>query len=97
MDLEEALQEIENLKTKNSDMQTQLDNFKIKEDDYKQQLEEKENKIKELKISNYDYFCRLSMQNSSEAKPDDENVNKSTDNIKSLDELLEEEFTNGNK
>ena len=45
----------------------------------------------DLKISNYDYFCRLSMQNSSEAKPDEESK-ESTENIKSLDELLEEEF-----
>ena len=96
MTLEEALQEIENLKTKNSEMQTQLDNFKIKEDDYNKQIEEKDNKIKDLKISNYDYFCRLSMQNSSEHKPD-EDSKESTNNIKSLDELLEEEFTNGNK
>ena len=96
MDLEEALKEIENLKAKNSEMQTQLDNFKIKEDDYNKQLEEKDNKIKDLKISNYDYFCRLSMQNSSPYKPDEESK-ESTENIKSLDELLEEEFTNGNK
>lgn len=96
MTLEEALQELENLKTKNSEMQTQLDNFKIKEEDYNKQLEEKDNKIKDLKISNYDYFCRLSMQNSSTPKPDEEE-NKPTENIKSLDELLEEEFTNGNK
>ena len=91
MDLEEALKEIENLKTKNSEMQTQLDNFKLKEEDYNKQLEEKENKIKDLKISNYDYFCRLSMQNSSVEKPDEESK-ESTENIKSLDELLEEEF-----
>ena len=96
MDLEEALKEIENLKTKNSEMQTQLDNFKIKEDDYKEQIEEKDNKIKDLKISNYDYFCRLSMQNSKVDKADEESK-ESTENIKSLDELLEEEFTNGNK
>ena len=96
MDLEEALKEIENLKTKNSEMQTQLDNFKLKEDDYNKQLEEKENKIKDLKISNYDYFCRLSMQNSKVDKAD-EDSKESTENIKSLDELLEEEFTNGNK
>ena len=96
MTLEEALQEIENLKTKNSEMQTQLDNFKIKEDEYNKQLEEKENKIKDLKISNYDYFCRLSMQNSLEPKPDEESK-ESTEIIKSLDELLEEEFINGNK
>ena len=91
MTLEEALQELDNLKTKNSEMQTQLDNFKLKEDDYKNQLEEKENKIKELKISNYDYFCRLSMQNSSVEKSDEESK-ESIENIKSLDELLEEEF-----
>ena len=91
MDLEEALKEIENLKSKNSEMQTQLDNFKLKEDDYKNQLEEKENKIKDLKISNYDYFCRLSMQNSSVEKTDEEHE-KPNENIKSLDELLEEEF-----
>ena len=96
MTLEEALQEIENLKTKNSEMQTQLDNFKLKEDNYNKQIEEKDNKIKDLKISNYDYFCRLSMQNSSVNKPDEE-VEKPVENIKSLDELLEEEFTNGNK
>ena len=96
MDLEEALKEIENLKTKNSEMQTQLDNFKLKEDDYNKQLEEKENKIKDLKISNYDYFCRLSMQNSKVDKAD-EDSKESIENIKSLDELLEEEFTNGNK
>ena len=95
MTLEEALQEIENLKTKNSEMQTQLDNFKIKEDEYNKQLEEKENKIKDLKISNYDYFCRLSMQNSTEPKPDEESK-ESTESIKSLEELLEEEFENGN-
>ena len=91
MTLEEALQELENLKTKNSEMQTQLDNFKLKEEDYNKQLEEKENKIKDLKISNYDYFCRLSMQNSSEVKPDEDHE-KPDKNIKSLDELLEEEF-----
>ena len=91
MDLEEALKEIENLKTKNSEMQTQLDNFKLKEEDYNKQLEEKENKIKDLKISNYDYFCRLSMQNSKVDKADEESK-ESTENIKSLDELLEEEF-----
>ena len=91
MDLEEALKEIENLKTKNSEMQTQLDNFKLKEEDYNKQLEEKENKIKDLKISNYDYFCRLSMQNSSVNKLDEEDE-KPVENIKSLDELLEEEF-----
>ena len=91
MDLEEALKEIENLKAKNSEMQTQLDNFKIKEDEYNKQLEEKENKIKDLKISNYDYFCRLSMQNSKGDKADEESK-ESIENIKSLDELLEEEF-----
>ena len=91
MTLEEALQEIENLKSKNSEMQTQLDNFKIKEDDYKEQIEEKDNKIKDLKISNYDYFCRLSMQNSKVDKADEESK-ESTEIIKSLDELLEEEF-----
>ena len=91
MDLEEALKEIENLKTKNSEMQTQLDNFKLKEDDYKNQLEEKANQIKDVKLSNYDYICRLSMQNSLEPKPDEESK-ESTENIKSLDELLEEEF-----
>ena len=96
MTLEEALQELENLKSKNSEMQTQLDNFKLKEDDYNKQLEEKENKIKDLKISNYDYFCRLSMQNSKGDKAD-EDSKESSENIKSLDELLEEEFTNGNK
>ena len=96
MDLEEALKEIENLKSKNLEMQTQLDNFKIKEDDYNKQIEEKDNKIKDLKISNYDYFCRLSMQNSLEDKPDEESKEPDK-NIKSLDELLEEEFTNGNK
>lgn len=91
MDLEEALKEIENLKSKNSELQTQLDNFKLKEDEFKNQLEEKDNKIKDLKISNYDYFCRLSMQNSSPDKTGEE-VKESTENIKSLDELLEEEF-----
>ena len=91
MTLEEALQELENLKSKNSEMQTQLDNFKLKEDDYNKQLEEKENKIKDLKISNYDYFCRLSMQNSKVDKADEESK-ETTENIKSLDELLEEEF-----
>ena len=96
MDLEEALKEIENLKTKNSEMQTQLDNFKTKEDEFKSQLEEKENKIKELKISNYDYFCRLSMQNSKGDKADEESKEPDK-NIKSLDELLEEEFSNDNK
>ena len=91
MTLEEALQELENLKTKNSEMQTQLENFKIKEDDYKEQIEEKDNKIKDLKISNYHYFCRLSMQNSKVDKAD-EDSKESNENIKSLDELLEEEF-----
>ena len=96
MTLEEALQELENLKTKNSEMQTKLDNFKTKEDEFKSQLEEKENKIKELKISNYDYFCRLSMQNSKDDKADEESK-ESTEIIKSLDELLEAEFGNDNK
>ena len=92
MELEEALKEIENLKAKNSEMQTQIDNFKLKEEDYNKQIEEKDNKIKDLKISNYDYFCKLSMQNSSIVKPDDEESKETDKNIKSLDELLEEEF-----
>lgn len=90
MDLEEALQKIQDLTNENNTYKQQIENFNIKEEDYKNQLKEKEENIKSLKISNYDYFCKLTQQNKVVDDIDDADDEK--DDFESLDDLLKEEF-----
>ena len=92
MDLEEALQKIEELTNENNNYKQQIDNFSIKEEDYKKQLQEKDNDIKSLKISNYDYFCKLTQQNKVVDDIDDTDDKDDKEEFQSLDELLKEEF-----
>ena len=92
MDLEEALQKIEELTNENNTYKQQIENFSTKEEDYKKQLQEKDESIKSLKISNYDYFCKLSQQNKVVDDIDDTDDKDDKDNFESLDELLKEEF-----
>ena len=90
MDLEEALQKIEELTNENNTYKQQIENFSTKEEDYKKQLQEKDDNIKSLKISNYDYFCKLSQQNKVVDDIDDTDDEK--EEFESLDDLLKEEF-----
>ena len=90
MDLEEALQKIEELTNENNTYKQQIENFSTKEEDYKKQLQEKDDNIKSLKISNYDYFCKLTQQNKVIDDIDDTDDEK--DEFASLDDLLKEEF-----
>ena len=92
MDLEEALQKIEELTNENNTYKQQIDNFSTKEEDYKKQLQEKDESIKSLKISNYDYFCKLSQQNKVVDDIDDTDEKEEKEEFESLDELLKEEF-----
>ena len=92
MDLEEALQKIEELTNENNTYKQQIENFSTKEEDYKKQLQEKDDNIKSLKISNYDYFCKLSQQNKVVDDIDDTDDKDDKDNFESLEELLKEEF-----
>ena len=92
MDLEEALQKIEELTNENNTYKQQIENFSTKEEDYKKQLQEKEDNIKSLKISNYDYFCKLSQQNKVVDDIDDTDEKEEKEEFESLDELLKEEF-----
>ena len=92
MDLEEALQKIEELTNENNTYKQQIENFSTKEEDYKKQLQEKDESIKSLKISNYDYFCKLSQQNKVVDDIDDTDDKDDKDNFESLDDLLKEEF-----
>ena len=92
MDLEEALQKIEELTNENNTYKQQIDNFSTKEEDYKKQLQEKDDNIKSLKISNYDYFCKLSQQNKVVDDIDDTDEKEEKEEFESLDELLKEEF-----
>ena len=90
MDLEEALQKIQDLTNENNTYKQQIENFNTKEDDYKNQLKEKDDTIKSLKISNYDYFCKLSQQN--KVVDDIDETEEEKDEFESLDDLLKEEF-----
>ena len=92
MDLEEALQKIEELTNENNTYKQQIENFNAKEEDYKKQLQEKDDNIKSLKISNYDYFCKLSQQNKVVDDIDITDDKEDKDNFESLDDLLKEEF-----
>ena len=92
MDLEEALQKIEELTNENNTYKQQIENFSTKEENYKNQLKEKDENIKSLKISNYDYFCKLSQQNKVVDDIDDTDDKDDKDNFESLDDLLKEEF-----
>ena len=92
MDLEEALQKIEELTNENNTYKQQIENFSTKEENYKNQLKEKDENIKSLKISNYDYFCKLSQQNKVVDDIDDTDDKDDKDNFESLDDLLQEEF-----
>ena len=90
MDLEEALQKIEELTNENNTYKQQIENFSTKEEDYKKQLQEKDDNIKSLKISNYDYFCKLSQQN--KVVDDIDETEDEKEEFESLDDLLKEEF-----
>ena len=90
MDLEDALQKIEELTNENNTYKQQLESFNAKEEDYKKQLQEKDDNIKSLKISNYDYFCKLSQQNKVVDNIDETEEEK--EEFESLDDLLKEEF-----
>ena len=90
MDLEEALQKIEELTNENNTYKQQIENFSTKEEDYKKQLQEKDDNIKSLKISNYDYFCKLSQQN--KVVDDIDETEEEKEEFQSLDDLLKEEF-----
>ena len=92
MDLEEALQKIEELTNENNTYKQQIENFSTKEEDYKKQLKEKDDNIKSLKISNYDYFCKLSQQNKVVDDIDDTDDKDDKQEFESLDDLLKEEF-----
>lgn len=90
MDLEEALQKIEELTNENNTYKQQIENFSTKEENYNKQLQEKEDTIKSLKISNYDYFCKLTQQQKIVDNIDDTEDEK--EEFESLDDLLKEEF-----
>ena len=92
MDLEEALSKIEELTNENNTYKQQIENFSTKEEDYKKQLQEKDDNIKSLKISNYDYFCKLSQQNKVVDDIDDTDDKEEKEEFESLDDLLKEEF-----
>ena len=92
MDLEEALQKIEELTNENNTYKQQIENFSTKEEDYKKQLQEKDESIKSLKISNYDYFCKLSQQNKVVDNIDDTDDKEDKEEFETLDDLLKEEF-----
>ena len=90
MDLEEASQKIEELTNENINYKQQIENFSTKEENYNKQLQEKDDNIKSLKISNYDYFCKLSQQNKVVDNIDETEEEK--EEFESLDDLLKEEF-----
>lgn len=90
MVLEEALQKIQDLTNENNTYKQQIENFTIKEENYNKQLQEKDDTIKSLKISNYDYFCKLTQQNKVVDNIDDTEDEK--EEFESLDDLLKEEF-----
>ena len=92
MDLEEALQKIEVLTNENNTYKQQIENFSTKEEDYNKQLQEKDDTIKSLKISNYDYFCKLTQQNKIVDDIDNTDDKDDKEEFETLDDLLKEEF-----
>ena len=92
MELEEALQKIEELTNENNTYKQQIENFSAKEENYNNQLREKEDTIKSLKISNYDYFCKLAQQNKVIDNIDNTDDKDDKEEFESLDDLLKEEF-----
>ena len=92
MNLEEALQKIEELTNENNTYKQQIENFNTKEEDYKKKLQEKDEDIKSLKISNYDYFCKLSQQNKVVDDIDVSDDKEDKEEFETLDDLLKEEF-----
>ena len=92
MDIEEALEKIEELTNENNTYKQQIENFSAKEEDYKKQLQEKDDDIKSLKISNYDYFCKLTQQNKAVDNIDNTDDKDDKEEFESLDDLLKEEF-----
>ena len=92
MELEEALQKIEELTNENNTYKQEIENFNAKEENYKNQLKEKDDNIKSLKISNYDYFCKLTQQNKVVDDIDDTDDKDDKEEFESLDDLLKEEF-----
>ena len=92
MDLEEALQKIEVLTNENNTYKQQIENFSTKEEDYNKQLQEKDDTIKSLKISNYDYFCKLTQQNKVIDDIDNTDDKDDKEEFETLDDLLKEEF-----
>ena len=92
MDLEQALQKIEELTNENNNYKEQIENFSVKEENYNNQLREKEDTIKSLKISNYDYFCKLAQQNKVIDNIDNTDDKEDKEEFETLDDLLKEEF-----
>ena len=92
MELEEALQKIQDLTNENNTYKQQIENFSTKEEDYKNKLQEKEDTIKSLKISNYDYFCKLTQQNKVIDNIDNTDDKDDKEDFETLDDLLKEEF-----
>ena len=92
MELEEALQKIEELTNENNTYKQQIENFSTKEENYNKQLQEKEDTIKSLKISNYDYFCKLTQQNKVIDHIDNIVDKDDKEEFETLDDLLKEEF-----
>ena len=92
MELEEALQKIEELTNENNTYKQQIENFSTKEENYNKQLQEKDDTIKSLKISNYDYFCQLTQQNKVVDDIDITDDKEDKEEFESLDDLLKEEF-----
>ena len=92
MNLEEALQKIQDLTNENNTYRQQIENFNTKEEEYKNQLKEKDENIKSLKISNYDYFCKLTQQNKAVDDIDITDDKEEKEEFESLDDLLKEEF-----
>ena len=91
MNLEEALAKIQELTNENDTYKQQIENFKTVEQNLTNQIKEKEEDIKSLKISNYDYFCKLTQQNKIVDDIDSTEDDKK-ESFESLDELLKEEF-----
>ena len=92
MDLEEALQKIQDLTNENNSYKQQIENFSAKEENYNKQLQEKEDTIKSLKISNYDYFCKLTQQQKIVDDIDITDDKEDKEEFETLDDLLKEEF-----
>lgn len=92
MNLEEALQKIEELTNENNIYKQQIENFTTKEENYNNQLREKDDTIKSLKISNYDYFCKLTQQNKVIDNIDITDDKEDKEEFETLDDLLKEEF-----